>query len=120
MQLNGVTQKVPHSTCRIQPMHCGRQRGQRIWPVRMDLTRHRSAKKVVAPDRLTQPLGGTKISLEQMGMGLVACFLETYGRPENIFHTAWYAIPARGKCNSGRRKLLCLQQKRQARRVVAL
>jgi hypothetical protein len=34
--------------------------------VRMDLTRHRSAKKVIVPARLTQPLGGTKISLERM------------------------------------------------------
>jgi len=98
----------------------GRQRGQRIWLVRMDLTRHRSAKKVAVPHRLTQLLGGTKISLERMGMGLVACFLETYGRPENIFHTVRYAIPARGKCNDGRRQLLSLQQKREPSRVVAL
>ena len=40
----------------------------------MDLNRNRSAKKVGVPDRLAQPLSGIKISLEQMGMGLVACF----------------------------------------------
>ena len=42
--------------------------------VRMDLTRHRSAKKVVVPDRLTQLLAGTKISLERMVTELVASF----------------------------------------------
>ena len=41
----------------------------------MDLNRHRSGKKVVVPDGLTQILGGTKVSLERMGMELVACFL---------------------------------------------
>ena len=78
------------------------------------LTRHRSSKKVVVPDGLTQPLGGTNISLERKGMGLVECFLETYGRPESICHTVRYAIPARSKCDNGRRQLLNLQQKREA------
>src|SRR5262249_14100901 len=99
---------VPHVPF-LKEAHDIRMVGPNFLFQRMDLTRHRSAKKVVVPDGLTQLLGGTKISLERMGMGFVACFLETYGQPENIFHTVRYAIPARGKCNSGRRQLLSLQ-----------
>jgi len=67
--LKNVAIRAARSSCQLNTFGKGIQIvNQRIWLVRMDLTRHRSAKKVAVPDRLTQLLDRTKISLERMGM----------------------------------------------------